>query len=817
MADNYAVDTAPEWGLSVPEEYASTESPMEQSPELLGMSVTEPLSLASNVIPPINLGKVQLPNNSSEIASSEQLKPDRAITPESSINTSSSGESSSPIAPSSSPSTTIQKITSQDTVNVNPTSLETIEPLENSSEIASSEQLKPDRASVPESSIKTSSSGELSSPIAHLIAPAAALQKLSSQDTVNVNPTSLETIQPLDKPSEIISSEPLQPDKALAPENSINISSSEESSPPIAPSLAPPNVIQSSGDNVNLTSTIQPLDNSSEITSSEQLKLERVLASETSINTSSSRESSLPIAPSIAPPTNIQKSTSQNTVNVNPTSLEIIQPLDKPSEITSSEPLQPDSALASESSIKDSSSRESSPPIAPSITPPTHIQKSTSQDTVNVTPTSLETIQPLYNPSEIASSEPFNPKSSIAEESFLLQPNNQSSQVISRQVSLPLVASEVVAPLSSLPLNPPGQLEPPVNKVESIQSIEINPTSESNTLSTYSSFPKSDLADTASSTSSSPSPKSFPPSNAVKNQIFPLVQSGEARIMRAAKRISSRSPIASETVSRSPGSSEIKTGTIEPQNTSLSQPSNSQKISSADTITPIPFVKGELTSQLLTDTSPNKSMTTVKNAQNFRAQEDKTSNPSQLGITTQSNSVEQGVQPQQMSEIKSERIDSNLSSTSNTLGSLEEKELVNRGQGLGEGRSLMRPRLADLFENARPRLRQTESIPLKIEPRLEITRQELPLSPEQLSELPFPSNSQSSSRQLSQTGGLETANSSPRKIANTNAESTPTINVTIGRVEVRGIKLPEPLPIKKSRAKTPQLSLSDYLKQRGGQ
>ena len=406
--------------------------------------------------------------------------------------------------------------------------------------------------------------------------------------------------------------------------------------------------------------------------------------------------------------------------------------------------------------------------------------------------------------SQLSSNQSSEKENASAEEGSLLHSNNQSSQVISRKVSLPLVRSKVIAPLSNSSLNLPRRLEPSVNRVESIQSIEINPVSESNTPATYSSFPKNDLSDTATSTSSSPSAKSFPPKNVVKNLIFPLVQSGETRIMRL--------PIASETVSRSPGSPEIKTGAIEPQNTSLDgtsfntslpQPSNSQEISSADTMTPIPFTREELTSQLLTETSPNKSMTTATNSQIFSSQEDKTSNPSRLGITTQSKLVEEGVQPQQVWENKSKKIDSNLSSIGNSLSSLGEKDLAHRE--------------ADLFEIARPRLRQTESIPLKIEPRLEITRQELPQSPEQLSELPFTSNSHSPSRQLSQTGRLETASGSPRKLTNATAESTPTINITIGRVEVRGFKPPEPPPLKKSRSKTPRLSLSDYLKQRGGQ
>ena len=540
MADNYAVDTAPELGLSVSEEYASTESPMEQSPELLGESATDSLSLASNVTPPINLGEVQLPNNSSEITSGKPLEPDRAITPENSINISSPEESSPPIVPSNIPSTAIQKSSSQDTANVNPTSLESIQSLENSSEITSGEPLNPDRAITPELPINISSPEESSPSIAPLIKPATNIQKSTNQDTVNVKPT---TIQPLDNPSEVTSGEPLNLDMAIAPESSINISSFEKSSLPIAPLIAPFNIIQKLS-----ISDVKP-------------------ASELRIEHS-------PLSEALTTPSSRLVESQVTDVNNN-------------------------YSLGSTSTL--------SSPVG----------------------------KPL---------------------------NNKSDPARSRKVSLPLVQSEVIAPLSSFSPNSLGRLGPPVNKIESIPSKETEVFFESNVPAISNSFPQADLSDTAPS--------------------------------------------------------------------SLSYPSS---------------------------------------------------------------------QPQSQRN----RIESNFSSHSNSFNSLEEKELVNRDGGF--------------FEILKSRLDSTNTIPLKIKPRLEIPRQELPQSPEQLSELPFTSISQSPSRQLSQTWELEMASGSPRKIAITNAESTPTINITIGRVEVRGIKSPEPPPIKKSRAKTPQLSLSDYLKQRGGQ
>ncbi|MDJ0679277.1 MAG: hypothetical protein QNJ18_05370 [Xenococcaceae cyanobacterium MO_167.B52] len=422
MADNYAVDTAPELGLSVSQEYASTESPIEQSPELLGISATETINLASN-INRINWREIQLPNNPSEITSSEQLQPDRAI---------------------------------------------------------------------------------------------------DSKPTIN------------------------------------------RSLPDVSSSL---------------------------------------IASEPLINSSSTGESSLPIAPSIKPATKIQK-----------LSISDVKP-------------------ASELGIERS-------PLSNALT-------TQSSRLVESQVTDVNNNYSLGNTSTLSCpvGKPL---------------NNKSDPARSRKVSLPLVQSEVIAPLSSFSPNSLGRLGPPVNKIESIPSKETEVFFESNVPAISNSFPQTDLSNKAPSSLSYPSP-----------------------------------------------------------------------------------------------------------------------------------------QPQSQRN----KIESNFSSHSNSFNSSEEKELVNRD--------------GDFFEIAKSRLNQTNTIPFKIEPRLDAIRQELPQSSEQISELPLGSNSQSPSQELSQTG-LQIGSGSPRKITNINAESTPTINITIGRVEVRGVKPPEPPPMTKSRSKTPQLSLSDYLKQRGG-
>jgi len=46
--------------------------------------------------------------------------------------------------------------------------------------------------------------------------------------------------------------------------------------------------------------------------------------------------------------------------------------------------------------------------------------------------------------------------------------------------------------------------------------------------------------------------------------------------------------------------------------------------------------------------------------------------------------------------------------------------------------------------------------------------------------------------------------------------SSPTVRVTIGRIEVRAVMAPAPLPPKRSLPATPRLSLEDYLKRRNG-
>ena len=695
--------------------------------------------ITSSITPPSFIQKSSNQNTSNvnptiqplDNSSDEQLEIDNAIAPKESIKTSSAEVSSSPITPSVKPPSFIQQSTNQE--NVTPT----VQSLDNSSEIASSQQLEPDNVIVPKESIKTSSS-EISSPL---------IQKLAGQETANVK----STIQPLDNSSEITSSEQLERDSAIATESTIQASSFVESSSPIAPSITPSTFIQkSSNQNTdNVTPTIQSLDNSSEIASSQQLQPDNAIATKSSIKNSSSGESPLPIAPSIKPSTNIQRISSQDTVNVQPQALESRQPPDSSSEIASSEQLNLNRAIAPNNAIKASSSVESSPPITPSITPPTTIQKSTSSEMTSSEPlnpnnaiapkesiktssatessspitTSATTpniiqklssssvqsasskIQPVseigIERSQTLSETPTEPssrlvESQVAESSSLLQLNNQSFSERAKKVSLPLVKSEVIAQFSNSSLNLPEQFEPPVNRVESIQSIEINPAFESNISATSSSLPQSDLADAALSPPSSPSTSS----------------------------------------------------SLSPKEESLAS-------------------------------------------------------SRRLGITTQSKLVEEGVQPQQISDSKKKRVESNISSLSNRINSLVENDSVRR-----EG---------DLFEIAETRLSQTNTIPFKIQPRIEITRQELFQLPEKLSDFAFPSNSQLPSRQLSQTGGLETASGSPRNLTNATTPSTPTINITIGRVEVRGIKPPEPPPLKKLRAKTPQLSLSDYLKERGGQ
>jgi hypothetical protein len=45
----------------------------------------------------------------------------------------------------------------------------------------------------------------------------------------------------------------------------------------------------------------------------------------------------------------------------------------------------------------------------------------------------------------------------------------------------------------------------------------------------------------------------------------------------------------------------------------------------------------------------------------------------------------------------------------------------------------------------------------------------------------------------------------------------PTVQVTIGRIEVRAILPPAPAPQPSARPATPRLSLTDYLKQHAGE
>jgi hypothetical protein len=55
----------------------------------------------------------------------------------------------------------------------------------------------------------------------------------------------------------------------------------------------------------------------------------------------------------------------------------------------------------------------------------------------------------------------------------------------------------------------------------------------------------------------------------------------------------------------------------------------------------------------------------------------------------------------------------------------------------------------------------------------------------------------------------------PQRLDQTSTTNTPTINVTIGRVEVRAIHSPAPVR-KQSKPAAPKLSLEDYLKKREG-
>lgn len=56
----------------------------------------------------------------------------------------------------------------------------------------------------------------------------------------------------------------------------------------------------------------------------------------------------------------------------------------------------------------------------------------------------------------------------------------------------------------------------------------------------------------------------------------------------------------------------------------------------------------------------------------------------------------------------------------------------------------------------------------------------------------------------------------PRRKATESATATPTIRVTIGRVEVRANLPPAPAPRSKPARPGPMLSLADYLKRRDG-
>ena len=150
-----------------------------------------------------------------------------------------------------------------------------------------------------------------------------------------------------------------------------------------------------------------------------------------------------------------------------------------------------------------------------------------------------------------------------------------------------------------------------------------------------------------------------------------------------------------------------------------------------------------------------------------------------------------------------------------------------RGRG-GEGERGRENYLLERNLGSRPRLgstSQTSVVPAVIEPRLE-PENTRPLtvdfsqSQEQSPRIEPPSKPWSESQQSSR---LNRSGSAPRvsgAFGIAASESTPTIEVSIGRVEVRGVKPPEPPPTRKKSVQrspgSPALSLSDYLKQREG-
>ena len=844
MTDNYAMDTSPEWDLSGSTEYDSDESPMEQSQELLGISATETLNSPSNVSL-INFGEILSGDNSSEITASEQIESDSAIAPEATTKDS----LSEPSSPSIASSTTIQKSTSADTVEVNPT----IQPQDNFSEITSGEQIESDSAIAPEATsdnnlsteslstivpqsssrdrvketptiqpqddlaeitsseqieadsaiaAEATSKDSLSEPSSPPITPSTTIQKSTSTDTVKVNPT----IQPQDNFSQITSSEQIELDSAIAPEVVTNDSSSEPSSPPINPSIASSRIVQksTSADTVKVTPIIQLQDNFSQITSSEQIESDSAIAPEVTNNNNLSEPSSPPINPSIASSTTVQKSSSADTVKINPT----IQPQDNFSQITSSEQIEADSAIAPEATSRDSLSESSSPPINPLIASSTTIQKSTSPDTVKVTPT----IQPQNNLAEITSSEQIESDGAIASEATSRDSLSESS---SPPVN-PLIASSTTIQKSSSPdtvkVNPTIQPQENFSEITASEQIEsdsasalspLNSKLNSQSLSNQSGERENAIAEDNSllqlNNQSSPERSSKVSLPLVKSEVIaPLSSSppnSPEQIQPPVNRVKLIPSIESDLALESniPATSNSLTP-------SSPSPEPSMQSRAAQVMrSPIADETGSQSSDLLQNqTREIKPQSNFVENNPLMSSSDKP-DPSLLRITNQFNSIKQEVITQQISANQGEIMTSNRNNHHNSRNNIS----------LPTDTVIYRPSLDKSLARIDP-------ISAQIKPRLEITSQEIAQTPEQSSYFANSSSSPPSSSQLSPTGRRETMGSNQISGMIATAESTPTINITIGQVEVRGIKPPEPPPIKKSRAKTPQLSLSDYLDQRGG-